>query len=155
MRIAHAGTDTSIGSTITELEFPPAPEFDTTWLSVGGSERHEKSGDTTRYDVELRLAATRRPYAVSVTYSTAGQNVGGFESPFYSHTNKAGTHIEWYSFPDSILTIPVRFSVIGRDTVRENIEVLFDGLADPVTVEGEMTYVIPRTVFSSNSRYGS
>ncbi|HYQ87527.1 MAG TPA: M28 family peptidase [Bacteroidota bacterium] len=155
MKIAHAGTDTSIGSTITELDFPPGPEFDTTWLSVGRSERHEKSGDTTRYDVELRLAATRRSYTVSVTYSTAGQNVGGFESPFYSYTNKGGTHLEWYSFPDSVLTIPVRFSVVGRDTVRENIEVMFDGLADPVTVEGEMTYVIPRTVFSSTGRYGS
>ena len=154
MNIVHAGGDTTIASTITELELPPGRGFDTTWLSVGRTERHEKSGDTTRYDLELRLAATRRPYAVSVTYSSAGDKVAGFESPFYFYTNRGSTHLEWYSFPDSALTIPVRFSVIGKDSVRESIEVMFDSLADPVTVEGEMTYVIPRTVFSSTGRYG-
>jgi len=155
MRIAHAGADSSIGSNITEVEVQPGSEFDTTWLSVERTEHHEQSGDTTRYDVELRLAATRRPLAVSITYSTSGKVVEGFGSPYLFYSNREGTHLEWYSFPDSGLTIPVRFLVAGRDSVRENIEVMFDSLADPVTVEGEMTYVIPRTLFSSNGRYGS
>jgi hypothetical protein len=61
--------------------------------------------------------------------------------------------ISWYSFPDSVLRIPVSFQISGMDSVRETIEVAFDGLADPMRFERELTYVIPRTRYLAGHVY--
>jgi len=79
--------------------------------------------------------------------------MNAFDTPWQYRTNKSGKNIYWYSFPDSILTIPVKFSTIGNDSVKENIEVVFDKLAYPIKIAGKMTDVIPRTKYTANFWY--
>lgn len=71
--------------------------------------------------------------------------MNAFDTPRQFRTDQTRKRIDWYSFPDSIITIPVKFSVIGNDSVKEKIEIVFDKLAFPIQVKGEMLYVVPRT----------
>jgi hypothetical protein len=105
------------------------------------------SGDTVHRMVDLTLVMARRPYTVTITYSTRNDGVPEVMTPWYTRVDKGARTIQWYSFPDSILKIPISFTTAGGDSVRERIEVTFDRLAQPMTVEREMTYVIPRTRF--------
>jgi hypothetical protein len=74
-------------------------------------------------------------------------------TPWYTRIVKGARMIQWYSFPDSILKIPVSFTTAGIDSVKERIEVTFDRLALPMTVERGMTYVIPRTRYVQTHVY--
>jgi len=139
------GVDTSLTSRITKFNFEPKRGFDTNWVSIFRKEEKNKFGDTTHYDIELTLSTKFRPYTVSISYSINGKELNAFDTPHQFRTDKTGKRIDWYSFPDSILTIPVKFSVIGNDSVKEKIEIVFDKLAYPIKVKGEMVYVVPRT----------
>ncbi len=139
------GRDTSIASRITKFNFEPKSGFDTNWVNVFRKEKKQKFGDTTHYDIELTLSTKFRPYTVSISYSIDGKEMNAFDTPHQFRTDKTGKRIDWYSFPDSILIIPVKFSFIGNDSVKEKIEIVFDKLAYPIEVKGEMLYVVPRT----------
>ena len=145
LRINHGNADTLIDSRTTFLKIPAGDDFDTTWLSVGEHEEKAESGDTTQYNVQLTLSAKLRPYTVSLVYSTGGTEAWNFDTPFKFQSDGKTKTIRWYSFPDTALTVPIKFSIVGNDSVKEGIEVTFARLAEPVRVEGESMYVIPRT----------
>jgi aminopeptidase YwaD len=153
LKIESQGGDSLIGERITSMDIKPETGFDTSWVSVTRQEQKHRFHDTTHSDIELTLRAKSRPYTVSVTYSIAGKEMNAFDTPWQFRTNKSGKNIYWYSFPDSVLTIPVKFSTIGNDSVKENIEVVFDKLAYPIKVEGKMTDVIPRTKYTAKYSY--
>ena len=153
LKIESPSGDSLIGGRITSMDIKPEAGFDTSWVSVSRQEQKHRFNDTTHYDIELTLSTKSRPYTVSITYSIAGKEMNAFDTPWQYRTNKSGKNIYWYSFPDSILTIPVKFSTIGNDSVKENIEVVFDKLAYPIKIEGKMTDVIPRTKYTANFWY--
>jgi len=152
--ITHDGRDTLIQARTTKVDLTPAAGFDTTWLVVRRLEQAQHFGDTTLYDVKLRLDSKRRPLTVSVSFESGGEALRAFDTPYQFHTDRGTTRIDWYSFPDSALTIPVSFSTVGHGGVTERIEVTFDGLADPVGVDGETIYILPRTTYVSSLTYG-
>jgi hypothetical protein len=149
----HGLKDTTTGPGTMAVQLGPSATFDTTWLSVEREEQRRQSGDATLYDVTLRLNSKLRPLRISVSYESGGAGLRAFDTPYQFHETRGSSMIEWYSFPDSALTIPVKFSTTGGKAVAERIEVTFDRLADPVSCRGEMVYVIPRTTYSSTRRY--
>ncbi|MBI4810432.1 MAG: M28 family peptidase, partial [Ignavibacteriales bacterium] len=154
VRIFHAGGDTLISLKISSVEIKPSGDFDTTWLNVERKIEKQQFGDTSHYDIGLGIRAKHRPYTISIAYYIDGKDLNAFDTPFQFRTNrKKEKRIEWYSFPDSILTIPVRFSVIGSDTVKERIEVTFNKLAYPMEIKGEMINLIPRTKVIARNEY--
>ncbi len=153
LRIEHPRGDSLIVGRITSMEIKPETGFDTSWVSVSRQEQKHRFNDTTHYDIELTLRTKSRPYTVSVTYSIAGKEMNAFDTPWQFRTNKSDKDIYWYSFPDTVHIIPVKFSTIGNDSVNENIEVVFDKLAYLIKIEGKMTDVIPRTKYSANFWY--
>jgi hypothetical protein len=58
-----------------------------------------------------------------------------------------------YSFPDSVIKIPIIFTITGNDTVKESTELIFDRLVYPIRIEGENINLIPRTKFIENHEY--
>ena len=131
----------------------PSDGFDTTWLHVSRQETKHQFGDTTHYDVELHLNAIRRPYTVAISYSINKKELRSFDTPFRFHSDGDDEMIDWYSYPDSTLTVPVSFSVIGSDSVNERIEVTFDQLAYSMECRQEMSYFIPRTKYVERHSY--
>lgn len=153
LTVIHNGQDTTFTTHTTHAHFLPSVLFDTTWLHVVRRDETTRAGDTSSHDILLRLAMVRRPFTVSIKYSSARGNMQSFETPWKFRTAKSTKRIDWYSFPDSVLEVPVRFQTVGSDSVRETIEVVFDSLADPMSCSGELMYYIPRTTYTSTHVY--
>jgi hypothetical protein len=153
LNIMHEGVDTTINDQTIFTRIEPQDGFDTTWLSVQRNMFTHSSGDTTHYDISLTLSTTFRPYTVEVTYSSGENEPRAFSTDYKFRTTKEGKKIEWYSFPDTVLHIPVSFPVIGTNNVKEKIVVTFDSLAYPMKLNGEMMYFLPRTKYTQTWVY--
>ena len=153
IRIHHGNSDTLIETKTQSVTINPRSDVDTSWLLVDRKEQKEQSGDTTTYNVELSFSSKFRPYTVSVTYSRNEKEIQGFSSSVFSREDRHGETFRWYSFPDTIINLPVRFQVVGDDSVRENIEVVYDKLAYPMECTRELTYFTPRTKYVEERVY--
>ena len=131
----------------------PRQPLDTTWLQVQRTEMKRTSGDTTTYDLNLSLHTRIRPYTVTVTYSSGAKEVRDFHTQWKYRERDSENQIEFYSFPDTMILIPVTFTVVGKDSVKEKIDVTFSTLEYPVDGERELTYFIPRTRYSDEHIY--
>ncbi|MDI6765588.1 MAG: M28 family metallopeptidase [Bacteroidota bacterium] len=153
LKFTHAGGDTMINANKSEIKMQPPVAFDTTWVNLKRHEQKHQFSDTTHYDIELTLSTKFRPYTISISYSIDGKSLNAFSTPLQFRTDEFKRKIEWYSYPDSILSIPVQFSTIGKESVQETIEVVFDKLAYPIEVSGDRTYTIPRTKYVTSFDY--
>jgi len=61
----------------------------------------------------------------------------------------------WYAFPESVLVIPVTFTLRDTQKVRETIEVTFDSLAYPVIMHRDETYFTKRSVVNATRTFGA
>jgi hypothetical protein len=152
--IRYAGKDTVVTGRTASVTLRDRPPVDTSLVSVEHREQRTASGEASAYDVELRLRTKEPPYTVAVSYSAGKKEVDGFSSPLvHRRRMDRSEEIEWYSYPDTALTAPVRFRVSGDETVRETITVVFSRAVLPVAVEREMTYVVPRTTYTFTRTY--
>ncbi len=154
VRLVREGGDTTIDARTALAELRPGPGFDTTWLAVERLQNRHEIGGMAVYEIELRLRSKSRPFRVSVSYRVEGGELRAFDTPLQSRILGNARTIEWYSFPDSFLVIPVSFSAPVGSKVSEVAEVTFNSLAEPVEVSGEMVYAIPRTTYVSSFLYG-
>lgn len=166
LRIRHADAETTITSHTTSVSITPRREIDTllrddydivigtsSWVKIFHSISTEQRGDTTLFDTHLQLQMQFRPFTVSVSYTGKDSSFLDFDTRLQYRSTKSTKKIEWYSFPDSILDIPVKFSIVGNDSVREEIIVTFNKLAYPMEFERELTTIIPRTIYTSTHLY--
>jgi hypothetical protein len=152
MRVTHNGVDSVIGGRTSRLELTPT-QFDTSWVRVERVLDASPEGGVTRYAARITVECACRPYAVSVRYRSGSKEAPAVESPWFGRPVRGEQVFAWYSFPDSTLEIPVRFTAAKGDSVVETIEVTFDRLAEPMDVTLENAYVIPRTTFVSTRVY--
>ena len=153
--LTHSGKDTAISGRTTTATLQPVGDFDTSWVTIERKDSLVQPNDSsTTHCVQLTLHATRRPYTIALTYSRSDKVVPGFDTPYSFHSTKSGeTKIEWYSFPDTLLQIPVEFTVPAGDSVKETIELTFADLAYPLDCRQEQSYFIPRTRYTESWVY--
>jgi len=173
--IAYGDTQFAVNSRRSVLQINPAAGFDTSWLKVDRHVISHQGGNSASYRIDLLIAAKFRPFTVKITYSEEAESLreegardtlnreGGtppfeselqsFYTPYKFSSQKKDKVIEWYSFPDSLINVPVSFEISKCNTVTENIEVTFDRLAYPVKCEGSDIYLISRTVYTSRHVY--
>ncbi|MBI5476801.1 MAG: M28 family peptidase [Ignavibacteriales bacterium] len=155
-KITHPEADTLICSKISRMEIIPGHEFDTTWTFINRKIEKQRRGDTNHYDIQLHINTKFRPYTVSISYGIDKDELRAFDTPYQFRTKKdLRKEISWYSFPDTDLVIPVKFSTIGRDTIKENIQIIFNKLAYPVSISGDKYYIIPRTKYLTDYFYSN
>jgi hypothetical protein len=145
--------DTLIGARTTSVTLPGIHTYDSSWVTIGRGIKKESLNDTIYYSVDLSIRTKLRPYTCTITYQSAGKIVHSFETPLNSTVKNGVGKIYWYSYPDSNLQIPVKFSVTGNDTIKETITVVFDTLIAPIQITGDAVDVTPRTTFTARSRY--
>jgi hypothetical protein len=166
LRIRHADIETTITNKTTSAVIHPRYKVDTllrddydiergtsSWVKIYRSTEVGEQGDTTLIDTHLQLQMPFRPFTVSVSYSGKDSSFLDFDTKLQYRTTKSTKKIEWYSFPDSILDIPVKFIIVGNDSVKEEIKVTFNKLAYPMEFERELTTIIPRTVYTTEYFY--
>ena len=144
LHIRYDGTDTTIASRSVVGIFEPEKSFDSSWLTIHRTEQKHRLGDTTQLNIQLHLSAIHRPFTVSISYSMSKNVLQAFDTPWKFHVDRQQAQVKWYSFPDSDLVIPVNFSLVGKDSVKESVEVEFDRLVYPVKMELDNAYFIPR-----------
>jgi hypothetical protein len=123
------------------------------WLDVRRDVSSEEVDSARAYDVNLTLATPFRPYTVSIVYTSARGVAPSIATPLKSTSKDGATKIAWYSFPDTALGAPVRFSVAPGDTVREEITVTFDSLIVPVDVTYREANLSKRTILRESAVY--
>jgi hypothetical protein len=152
IRISGRGIDTAIRSKIVSFSEKPAEGFDTSWVQVERMMEGHAIGNTTECAGIIRISALFRPYHVSLTWKRSGRTIAGFESPLKHRTLPDWSRrIEFDSFPDSVLEIPVAFE--AEDSVRETIEVTFDRQAFPLQITGSELDVVNRTRYLIDTLY--
>lgn len=157
IRVSFSTRDTIITGRISRASIP-VPESEAAeenipeWLRVERTHTQVITGDTVLHQATVTLLCARRPYRVTVIYSS-DEGVNQFSSPWMFTTVRRNRMLVWNSFPDSVLTIPVAFQTTAGDSVRESIEVVFDELPLSVELEREKTNFIRRATYSASAIY--
>ena len=99
----------------------------------------------------VELHSTLRPLTVTITYRGSQPLV--LSSPWAiggrRRIEKESPKVKafsWYAFPDTQLVVPVTFTMRDSDKVTETIEVVYDTLAYPLSLNRDLTYFTKRTV---------
>lgn len=154
IRISRAQGDTFLTGRITVAQIPANGNVSpSSWVHIEREERQRKRDDTTDFNITLTLSSLRRPYTVSVTYSSGAKEFRGFSSTKMFTTSRNSRTIKWYSFPDSVLILSVQFETIGNDSVKERFEIVYNTLMYPMRFERENTNFILRTKFYDSHVY--
>lgn len=144
-------------------QFHPSRSSVVSWCSIDVNYWPGKmvSGTDSLWRVDRRVIihSRIRPYRISVKYSSA--------SPFdvssawaYRRSEKFEKESDnvrvfsWYSFPDTLMEIPITFTLGDSQRVSEKIEVTFDTLAYPVRLDKDLTYFDVSTVVEKTNEFG-
>lgn len=162
VRFRYDGRDTTITHRVLHASLPTARPAVVGWLQVRDSTtRDSVPGDTLRkFTRVLTLTSARRPFTVTVSYRSAS----GFDasSPWLlrgkqrrENDTENSKSYTWYAFPDTVLVIPVTFALRDSQKVRESIEVVYDSLAYPITMDRDLTSFTQRTIVSATRTFGA
>lgn len=150
-RITFAGLDTSITGKATEATFERSLPFPRDpWIQVVRTAETTRKDSVIIVDLVVNLTMKHRPFKLKVGYSSSKGKLVNASSAFASGVTKNSITLQWASFPDTSLTIPISFSVLARDSVniREHLEASFIEQPVPVNVEARQpSALIRRTSF--------
>lgn len=145
------------------FEFHPSHSSVVPWCSVDAhfwpAKKARDQDSMWSMDRRVTIHSQIRPYRVSVRYSCASP----FEvsSPWaYRDSERSGKASDnvrifsWYSFPDTLIDIPITFALGDSQRVSEKIEVTFDTLAYPLHLNKDLTYFELSTVVSEAHEFG-
>ncbi|MEW6510348.1 MAG: M28 family metallopeptidase [Bacteroidota bacterium] len=160
LQLSYGGRDTMVTGRVTRMTLDEGPASVVPWLSVHDTTTAEGSGNDSVRTLERRLTLRShiRPFVVSVTYRSdepftiaSSWAIGGRRRR-ERESDRVKT-LSWYSFPDTVLEIPVTLTVSDSQRIRESIEVTYDTLAYPVRAQRDLTYFIRRTVVSASGSF--
>jgi hypothetical protein len=144
-------------------QFLPSQSSVVTWCSMDvnywpGTKLDEKDS-VWKMDREVTIHSRMRPYRVRVRYESASPF--DVSSPWtYREGNKFEKESDnakvfsWYSFPDTLIVIPITFTLGDSQRVSEKIEVIFDSLAYPLRLNKDLTYFETSTVVTETHEFG-
>ncbi len=101
-----------------------------------------------------------RPMRIDLTYeSDQPFDIGSswvhgvkLPGPSQKETEKR-KRFRWAYFPDTLLSIPVTFTIRDSQQVRERLEIAFDSVAYPIRLHREFTNVAYRTIITAHDSF--
>jgi hypothetical protein len=116
----------------------------TPWINI--ERTIQTSGDSSiAYDILATLHFKYQPQNFTISYSTKKSTAENNVEEFPPRTNTHNILLRRKSYPDTVLTIPIHFSVSKEDSVIETIEAKFTEMIEPLRIEREMTNIKPQT----------
>jgi hypothetical protein len=142
--VSFMGRDTVLEGRTRSAELFNLTSPDSSWMKVSRvvTARLDASGG---YDLILRLRMKHRPLQLTVSYSGPRNIMKDAGTIFASTNGERSLSIRWYSFPESELTIPIRFATQRPDSIVESIEATFVEPAIPVEVTKDFSTFYTRT----------
>jgi hypothetical protein len=157
--ISWNGRDTVLDGRINAFMPALTPQPVVHWLQVERTDEEVADSSATDSSATMRrlllLTSALRPYVVEVSYRAAGQNrvtsswSAGARQRGIGGPDPNATVFTWYSFPDSILAVPVTISAPVGTKVTESITVTYDTLSYPLRVSGDLAGVAYRTIVTA------
>lgn len=168
IKIKFSKNDTVLLGNNTSIDFktPNIFPLDTTKYRILRTVKKTNSGDTTYFESNLTLLSKMRPYKVDLLFY-GGKNLlsslqtdykfvgtGEKESKYLFVAGGSETvSINFYSFPNVPLKIPMKFYVVGNDTITEELTITYSDLLYPMDFEREKTNFIERTEIKQGWKY--
>jgi len=150
-RIAFAGLDTTIAGKTTEVKFERSLPLPTDpWIRIVRTMQTARKDSMVAVELLLRVDMKYRPFKLKIGYSSNRGRLISASSPFASGTTDKSISLQWSSFPDTSLSIPISFSIAASDSLslREHIEAVFVEATQPVTVETKLpSSILHRSTF--------
>ena len=153
-RVRFADHDTLLSGSKTEAMFAgalSAPEQP--WVEVSRTLEPTRGDSTTSVDLMLRLHFKHQPTKIKVGFSTGGKVISQPSSPYALSSTAHSVSLQWGAFNDTTLSIPLSFTLSGKDSlsINEDLEVGFIEEPHPVTVtSGHATSIVRRTSFEKH-----
>jgi hypothetical protein len=151
-RVTIAGLDTVLQTSATEatldhaLQMPEQP-----WVELGRTLQTSHTDSARTIELLVHFHFKHQPTGIKLTYSTGRATVSNAVSPYALLSTPHSVLIQWRAFSDTSLSIPISFSVSGKDTLKlnERIEVGFSEQPVPVSVSTENSFsLIRRALFT-------
>jgi hypothetical protein len=114
------------------------------WIRVERTKTTSEDSGTT-FDMTVKIHFKYRPQNFSLTYSSGKKKLENVFSPFALSSSTHSTSLRWQSFPDTVLQIPIHFTVVNGDSVTETVEARFVEMVEPVRAEKEFANISART----------
>ncbi len=119
------------------------------WIKVERMKEVVKDSNTT-FSMLVKIHFKYRPYKFNLYYSSGKNKLEEVSSEYISSLSEHSATMQWEAFPDTSLMIPIRFKVVGADSVKETIEANFIELAEPIKIEKELTNILPQTIMKQS-----
>ncbi len=149
LRIVNARGDTLDSTKGSRMPLGRAATDAGGWLRV--SDGGWQSTDTNAASALVSIEAPFRPYTLSVTYSTRRAEILSASSGLATvNQTKQTATIEYYSFPDVPLTLPLTLRLASPDTVTETVKATFVEPAAAVGMTGGPINIQRRTIVRSS-----
>ncbi|HUI65555.1 MAG TPA: M28 family peptidase [Bacteroidota bacterium] len=151
LKLNYDGRDTTLGDRFNFMELRTARPATVPWLALSSRDSLQSGASDTIavFTRHLTLHSRFRPLMVTVDYRSRDPFTA--RSPWASggrrgrNTDRLALYT-WYSFPDTALDIPVTFAVKDSQKITEAVEVTYDSLSYPLTLERPLTYFLKRSV---------
>ena len=86
-----------------------------------------------------------RPINFTLTYNAGKNRMENVSSTDAANITNHSISLRWESFPDTVIMVPIHFTVAKSDSVTETVEAVFTEMIEPVRVEKEFTNIVPQT----------
>jgi hypothetical protein len=146
-QIQWGSRDTMITDRATAVDLGEFTPPEVPWMRLARTA--EVTGDSTRrISLLLTISTEHRPYTLFLRYQSGRGKLSDVSSPFVYSMADDGFSLQWYSFPDTALTIPVSFTVADSASVSEEVTATFKEAVVPVTVTKPVSVTTTETEIS-------
>jgi hypothetical protein len=125
---------------IKEFTYHHAP-----WIQIERTVLKTSLDSSITYNILATLHFKYRPQNFTLSYSTKKSKIEDVAGEFIANTTAHSVSLQWKSFPDTVMMIPIHFRTAKADTVTETLEEKFVELIEPVRIEKERTNIVPQT----------
>jgi hypothetical protein len=144
LRVHLADKDTNISTWDRECLLKEFTVDRTPWITIEHT-NSISSDSTTTFDILAKIHFKYRPLNFTLTYNAGINRMENVTSADIANITDHSVSMQWGSFPDTVMMIPIHFRVVKSDSVTETVKAVFMEMIEPVRIEKELTNIVPRT----------
>jgi hypothetical protein len=149
-RVHVANKDTVISNWDREVLLKNFCVAQPSWLQTTHTTTVTQHDSSTTFDVLLHVSSKYRPHTLNISFSAGAHLVEDVSTPYTATITGHSVSIRWETFPDTSLLVPIHFTVVRGDSVKETIEANYIEMIEPITVVKQWTNVVSRTTIKKS-----
>ncbi|MBI4428619.1 MAG: M28 family peptidase [Ignavibacteriales bacterium] len=152
-KVRFEGQDTTVSGWTREFKVKDFTAEKESWIAVSRSVDATPIDSNTTMNILTNIRLRYRPLSLTLTYSGGKHGLKEAGSALAHTITLRSISLHWSFFPDSILLVPVHFTVVGADSVTESIEATFVQPLENVEVSKGTANVATRTTLRKGTTF--